>query len=101
MNPLQGQGVGADGVGPTERALVRVGLRAAQMRGAEGGVRQGGAGRVGPKGIAAEVSVARRQNLIPSFPWIAPGLRLWGRNPRIRKGRDRRDQILRRSVAEP
>ena len=25
-------------------------------------------------------SVARRQNLIPSFPWIAPGRRAWGRN---------------------
>ena len=33
--------------------------------------------------------VARWQNLIPSFPWIAPGWRAWGRNPR--KGRD---QIL-------
>ena len=41
-------------------------------------------------------SVARWQNLIPSFPWIAPGWRAWGRNPR--KGRD---QILQRSVAEP
>ena len=30
-------------------------------------------------------SVARWQNLIPSFPWIAPGWRAWGRNPR--KGR--------------
>ena len=28
------------------------------------------------------------QNLIPSFPWIAPGMRAWGRNPRGR------DQIL-------
>ena len=26
--------------------------------------------------------VARWQNLIPSFPWIAPGWRAWGRNPR-------------------
>ena len=33
-----------------------------------------------------KVSVTRWQNLIPSFPWIAPG---W------------RDQILQRSVAEP
>ena len=41
-------------------------------------------------------SVASWQNLIPSFPWIAPGWRVWGRNPR--KGRD---QILQRSVAEP
>ena len=41
-------------------------------------------------------SVARLQNLIPSFPWIAPGWREWGRNPR--KGRD---QILQRSIAEP
>ena len=40
--------------------------------------------------------VARWQNLIPSFPWIAPWWRVWGRNPR--KGRD---QILQRSVAEP
>ena len=40
--------------------------------------------------------VARWQNLIPSFPWIAPGRRAWERNPR--KGRD---QILQRSVAEP
>ena len=40
--------------------------------------------------------VARWQNLIPSFPWIAPVWRAWGRNPR--KGRD---QILQRSVAEP
>ena len=38
-------------------------------------------------------SVARWQNLMPSFPWIAPG---WGRNPR--KGRD---QILQSCVAEP
>ena len=43
-----------------------------------------------------KVSVARWQNLIPSFPWIAPGWRAWGGNPR--KGRD---QILQRSVAEP
>ena len=43
-----------------------------------------------------EVSVARWQNLIPSFPWIGSGCRVWGRNPR--KGRD---QILQRSVAEP
>ena len=42
------------------------------------------------------IKVARRQNLIPSFPWIAPGWRAWGCNPR--KGRD---QILQRSVAEP
>ena len=40
--------------------------------------------------------VARWQNLIPSFPWIAPGMRGWGRNPR-----KVRDQILQRSVAEP
>ena len=39
--------------------------------------------------------VARWQNLIPSFPWIAPGWRAWGRNPR--KGRD---HILQLSVAE-
>ena len=45
--------------------------------------------------VAPDVKVARWQNLIPSFPWIAPGWRAWGRNPR--KGRD---QILQRSVAE-
>ena len=38
---------------------------------------------------AAGGKVARWQNLIPSFPRIAPGWRAWGRN--IRKGRD---QIL-------
>ena len=32
------------------------------------------------------ISVARWENLIPSFPWIAPGWRAWGRNPR--KGRE-------------
>ena len=42
------------------------------------------------------IKVARWQNWIPSFPWIAPGWRAWGRNPR--KGRD---QILHRSGAEP
>ena len=31
--------------------------------------------------------VARWQNLIPSFPWIALGWRAWGHNPR--KGRDK------------
>ena len=42
-------------------------------------------------------SVARAQNLIPSFPWIAPGWRAWwGHNPR-----EGRDQILQRSIAEP
>ena len=35
------------------------------------------------------VSVARWQNLTPSFPWIEPGWRAWGRNPR-----GGRDQIL-------
>ena len=40
--------------------------------------------------------VARWQNLIPSFPWIAPGWSTWRHNPR--KGRD---QILQRSGAEP
>ena len=43
-----------------------------------------------------QVSAARWQTFIPSFPWIASGWRAWGRNPR--KGRD---QILQRSVAEP
>ena len=36
------------------------------------------------------------KNLIPSFPWIAPGWRVGERNPR-----EGRDQILQRSVAEP
>ena len=45
---------------------------------------------------ASRTKVARWLNLTPSFPWIAPGWRAWGRNPR--KGRD---QILQRSVAEP
>ena len=40
--------------------------------------------------------VARWQNLIPSFPWIAPPHPPPWRNPR--KGRD---QILQRSVAKP
>ena len=55
-------------------------------------------GRVVTCGADGEVSgkVARWQNLIPSFPWIASGWRAWGRNPR--KGRD---QILQRSLAEP
>ena len=43
-----------------------------------------------------EPMVARWQNLVPSFPRIAPGWRAWGRNPR--KGRD---PILQRSVEEP
>ena len=43
-----------------------------------------------------EAKVARWQNLIPSFPWIAPEGRVWGCNPR--KGMD---QILQGSVAEP
>ena len=43
-----------------------------------------------------DAKVARWQNWIPSSPWIAPGWRAWGRNPR--KGRD---HILERSVAEP
>ena len=36
--------------------------------------------------IRHQIKVARWKNLIPSFPWIAPGWRAWGRNPR--KGRD-------------
>ena len=40
--------------------------------------------------------VARWLNLIPSFPWIAPGWRAWGRNPR-----KERDEFLQCSVAEP
>ena len=28
-------------------------------------------------------SVSRWQKWIPSFPWIAPGWRAWGRNPRM------------------
>ena len=46
--------------------------------------------------LGPEGKVARWQNLIPSFRWIAPGWRAWGRN--LRKGRD---QILQRSVVEP
>ena len=48
--------------------------------------------------------VARWQNLIPSFPWTAPGWRAWGRNPR--KGRDQilpsgnTDQVLEDDAAE-
>ena len=57
----------------------------------EGGVH---AVRVRSRGFWAKV--ARWQNLIPSFPWITPGWRAWGRNPR-----NGRDQILQRSVAEP
>ena len=53
---------------------------------AHGRVREGGAVR----------KVARWQNLIPSFPWFAPGWRALGRNPR-----KERDLILQRSVAEP
>ena len=53
-------------------------------------------GAVGKVYTGGECKVARWQNLVPSFPWIAPGWRAWGRNPR--KGRD---QILQRSVAEP
>ena len=41
-------------------------------------------------------NVARLQNVIPSFPWIAPPHPPPWRNPR--KGRD---QILQRSVVEP
>ena len=47
------------------------------------------------------LSVARWQNLIPSFPWIAPGWRAWGRNPPWRNPRKGRDQILQRTIAEP
>ena len=43
-----------------------------------------------------EPMVARWQNLVPSFPRIAPGWRAWGRNPR-----KVRDSILQRSVPEP
>ena len=53
--------------------------------------RRSSRGRTHPGG-----EVARWQNLIPSFPWFAPGWRAWGRNPR--KGRN---QILQLSVAEP
>ena len=31
--------------------------------------------------VQVSCSVARWQNLIPSFPWIAPGWRAWGCNP--------------------
>ena len=46
--------------------------------------------------MVVEDKFARWQNLIPSFPWVAPRWRAWGQKPR--KGRD---QILQRSVAEP
>ena len=39
--------------------------------------------------VGPHLKVARWQNLIPSFPWIAPVWRAWGRNPR-----KRRDQIF-------
>ena len=42
--------------------------------------------------VTLTCKVARWQNLIPSFPWIAPGWRAWGHNPR-----KERDQILQRS----
>ena len=32
--------------------------------------------------VGIVTSVARWQNLMPSFPWIAPGWRAWGPNPR-------------------
>ena len=35
-------------------------------------------GHLGVAGAVAEDKVARWQNLIPSFPWIAPGWRAWG-----------------------
>merc|ERR1711950_65734 len=50
----------------------------------------------GEQGKGILPMVARWQNLIPSFPWIAPWWRAWGRNPR--KGRD---QILQRNIAQP
>ena len=43
-----------------------------------------------------DTKVARWQNLIPSFPWIALGWRMWGHKPS--KGKD---QILQRSIGEP
>ena len=52
--------------------------------------------RVVQQDFIVKNKVARWRHLIPSFPWIAPGWRVWGRNPR--KGRD---QILQRSGAEP
>ena len=54
------------------------------------------AGRARSPPVDPGAKVARWQNLIPSFPLIAPDWRAWGCNPR--KGRD---QILQRSVAEP
>ena len=67
----------------------RVALASAARRG-------GSPGPVLAPDLHPGAKVARWQNLIPSFPWIAPGWRAWGCNPR--KGRD---QILQRSVAEP
>ena len=47
-------------------------------------------------GFPVEDKVARWQTLVPCFPWIAPGWRVWWRNPM--KGRV---QILQCSEAEP
>ena len=43
---------------------------------------ESGLSRSGPH----EAKVARWQNLIPSFPWIAPGWRAWGAQSKERKG---------------
>ena len=49
------------------------------------------------RGRGVRGKVARWQNLIPSFPWIAPGRRAWGRNPR--KGRKGSNFAAQRSGA--
>ena len=43
-----------------------------------------GINRLAPRHPYRGIKVARWQNLIPSFPWIAPGWTAWGRNPRKR-----------------
>ena len=57
---------------------------------------QPGDGEEGVGKAQVKGSVARWQHLIPSFPWIAPGWRCCGRNPR-----KERDQILQRSRSLP
>ena len=41
---------------------------------------------IGPSGFWTMALLCYAAKLIPSFPWIVPGWRAWGRNPR--KGRD-------------
>ena len=58
-------------------------LRAVHQRGLRPGVDDGRVlALAGPHALllrgADLIKVARWQNLIPSFPWIAPGWRAWG-----------------------